>query len=92
MELSPDQFERLITVVTFGRDDRDRLIRIDENLKGHLSLYDKDRLETVAKTAIIERTAIRAHDRIDRVLVIGGWTMVFTIVGIIVVLVQSVLH
>ena len=63
--------------------ERDLLIQIDTKLTQHLENYRRTRDEDLIKIAEADRRSMRAHERIDRIIIVGGITVFLTVSGLI---------
>ncbi len=69
--------------------ERDLLIQIDTKLSQHLENYRRTRDEDLIKIAESNQRSLRAHERIDKIIVIGGFTVFVTVGGLILTVVRS---
>ena len=69
--------------------EHDLLIRIDTKLTEHIDQYRRTRDEDLIKIAESDRRSMKAHERIDRIIVIGGLTVFLTVAGLIVTVLKS---
>ena len=69
--------------------ERDLLIQIDTKLSQHIENYRRTRDEDLIKISESNQRSVKAHERIDRVIVVGGITVFLTVSGLILTVVLS---
>lgn len=83
MVMDEHQFSQLLLTLGLNADDRKSLARIEEKLSNHLDNYRREQQETVRDIGLVDQKATAAHNRMDRIIGIGGWTVLFTVVGLV---------
>jgi len=65
MPLTEDQFNRFIEVITGNQQQRDLLIRIDENTKNFRREFESHLTQDASNFGKLEQSATALHERID---------------------------
>ena len=81
--MDQEQFSQLLLTLGLNIDDRKTLTRIEEKLSNHLDNYRREQAELSKSVALADQKAAAAHNRLDRIIGIGGWTVFFTVGGLI---------
>jgi len=75
MQMSDKQFAELLNTITHAQKDHDDMIELRTMFRSFMVKVDENILRSAVDRDRIEKKSEAAHNRIDRVIVIGGLTL-----------------